>query len=216
MSSNLDYQPEYRRNLPHIQPEGATLFVTMRLAGSLPEEAVQRLRDERDARRRSIEQMTAPLVVKQGFLYDEEKRFFGHYDGLLDQAADGPVWLGDVRVIALVGEAIHYYDGRQYDLTAFCVMPNHAHLIFTPLPRTEHDYYALARIMQGLKGYTAREANRILGRKGAFWQHESYDHYARNAAELMRIVGYVLQNPVRAGLATSWEEWPGTYWKATA
>ena len=216
MPNNLDYQPEYRRNLPHIQPEGATLFITARLAGSLPPEAIQRLRDEQTQRVRAIEEMTAPDEGKRQHLYDEDKRYFGRYDALLDQAADGPTWLGDPRVAALVCEAIHYRDDRMYVLGAYCVMPNHIHLVATPLERADGAYHALSKNMHGLKGYTAREANLILGREGAFWQHENYDHYARDGRETERIIAYVLNNPVKAGLAASWEEWPWSYWRRLA
>jgi len=65
--------------------------------------------------------------------------------------------------------------------------------------------------MSSLKGPTAREANLVLGRSGAFWQHENYDHVVRDEAELNRIVAYVLDNPVRAGLAQSCEEWKWSY-----
>lgn len=213
MSNNFEYQPEYRRNLPHIQPEGAIFFVTTRLAGSLPLEAIERLQEQYRLNRRAVEQMTAPPELKQALLYDEEKRYFGRFDSLLDGATAGPVWLSDPRVAALSGEAIRHLDGRAYDLLAYCLMPNHVHLVFTPRPRADGRYYALAWIMQRLKGSTAYRANKVLGRQGAFWQHESYDHYIRNGRELERVIAYVLNNPVKAGLAASWDEWPWTYWK---
>ena len=71
--------------------------------------------------------------------------------------------------------------------------------------------YPLKRIMQSLKRYTARQANKVLERKGAFWQAESYDHVVRDADELVRIVQYVINNPVKAGLVSYWEAWPWTY-----
>jgi REP element-mobilizing transposase RayT len=92
-------------------------------------------------------------------------------------------------------------------------MPNHAHLIFTPLPRKEGDYVALARIMHGVKGYSGWKANDILGLREPFWQHESYDHYIRDQNEFARIIKYVLENPVKAGLVDSWEKWPWNYLK---
>lgn len=65
--------------------------------------------------------------------------------------------------------------------------------------------------MQHLKGNTARRASQLLGRTGHFWQRESYDHYARDGRELERIVVYVLDNPVKAGLAASREGWRWGY-----
>jgi REP element-mobilizing transposase RayT len=67
----------------------------------------------------------------------------------------------------------------------------------------------LWRITKATKGFTAHEANRILGRTGhPFWQHESFDRWVRDRRELERIVRYVEENPVRAGLVRSAEEWP--------
>lgn len=65
--------------------------------------------------------------------------------------------------------------------------------------------------MQSLKGYTARKANCLLGRSGTFWQHESYDHVVRDPSEWRRIVNYVLNNPVKAGLVDTWEKWQWSY-----
>ena len=67
--------------------------------------------------------------------------------------------------------------------------------------------------MQSLKRHTARQANRILGREGAFWQDESYDRVIRDNEEHARIINYVLENPVKAGLVSKWEEWQWTYCK---
>ena len=45
--SHFDYKPFYRRNLPHIQPPGATFFVTFHLAGSLPRTVLQQWKTEK-------------------------------------------------------------------------------------------------------------------------------------------------------------------------
>ena len=93
-----------------------------------------------------------------------------------------------------------------YELSAWVVMPNHVHLLILPL-------VALPKITHWIKGRTAREANLLLGRAGEpFWQHESYDHWARNERELQRIVAYIEDNPVSAGLAATPEDWP---WSST-
>jgi putative transposase len=65
----------------------------------------------------------------------------------------------------------------------------------------------LAAIMHSLKSYTANRANVLLGREGAFWQDESYDHWVRDIDELERIVNYIRGNPVRAGLCESPQAW---------
>lgn len=88
MTSHFDFQPEYRRNLPHIQPEGATFFITARLAGSLPWAVIERLQEERRLRRQAIERMDCPQAEKWAMLYEEDRRYFGRYDRLLDGATD--------------------------------------------------------------------------------------------------------------------------------
>jgi REP element-mobilizing transposase RayT len=65
--------------------------------------------------------------------------------------------------------------------------------------------------MQLLKAKSAAFCNRFLNRRGAFWQHESYDHVVRNEKEFTRIVAYIANNPVKAGLIEDWQAWPYTY-----
>jgi REP element-mobilizing transposase RayT len=67
--------------------------------------------------------------------------------------------------------------------------------------------------MQSLKGYTAHEANKVLNRTGTFWEAESYDHEIRDGEEFGRVIRYVINNPVKAGLVQHWSEWKWTYWK---
>jgi type I restriction enzyme R subunit/putative DNA methylase len=89
----------------------------------------------------------------------------------------------------------------QYDLAAYVIMSNHVHLLLLPK-------IAPSRLLQSLKGAAAREANRILGRTGeTFWQAESYDHWVRDEAEWKRIVAYIEQNPVKAGLVQNAEDY---------
>jgi putative DNA methylase len=127
---------------------------------------------------------------------------------------------------------LFHHDGKLYMLLSFVVMPNHVHVLLRPLQegmdplvgdQTEDtaqaqdqeqagkpapQYVPLRRITQSLKGYTAREANRLLQRTGlTFWQDESYDHWARDESEIERIALYIESDPVRAGLTASPEQW---------
>ena len=68
--------------------------------------------------------------------------------------------------------------------------------------------------MESLKRYTALECNKLLNRKGAFWQHENYDPVVRNQEELIKIVHYILNNPVEAGLCTNSDIWKWNYFNA--
>jgi putative transposase len=202
-----EYRPFYRRQLPHWQPPGATLFVTFRLAGSLPQSVIEELQvmdRQREAALRRIEDD----AERRGQMDLESRRAFGRWDTALDLAQSGRRWLAVPGVAQVVVEALHYRHGQVYDLAAFCIMPNHVHVVCTPLPRQDGTCYPLHSILQSLKRHTARQANRILGRQGAFWQSESYDHVVRDEAELERIVEYVINNPVKAGLIDDGLSWP--------
>ncbi|MGH2543445.1 MAG: REP-associated tyrosine transposase [Ardenticatenaceae bacterium] len=210
MSEQLRYTPFYRRNLPHVQPPGATFFVTTRLVGTVPVEAAERLatvRQETYARVSCLPDADQRAIQK----YRAQRRWFGQWDSLLDQAVYGPTWLADPRIARLVSDSLHFLHGRRYELEALCIMPNHLHLLMTPLQKEDGSYQALTAIMHSLKSYTANQANRLLSRKGAFWQHESYDHFVRDSKEQERILAYILNNPVKAGLVEAWQEWEWTY-----
>ncbi len=207
--SNLTPELIYRRNLPHIQPPGATFFITFRLAGSLPATVIASLCAEAERARLELERAPdSPERAQRWYL--AERRFFGQWDAALDHG-EGPDWLSDPAVAKLVADNMHYFAGKRYELLAYCIMSNHVHVVFTPLLKTAETCFPLAQIMHTMKGYTALQANRLLGRTGAFWQHESYDHYVRDSAELERIIAYVTNNPVKAGLVADWQDWPWTY-----
>ena len=203
----LGYKSFYRRNLPHVQPLNAALFLTFRLAGSLPSEVLWRMADER----RLLEEALKKDSVESSSRFRElARRHFAMLESWLDKATIGPTWLADARVAGIVAEALHHRDGKKYRLDAYSIMPNHVHSVFAPLERNNKPE-SLSSIRHSLKRYTAKRANHLLSRSGAFWEHESFDHYIRNRAEWKRITKYVLQNPVKAKLVRTGEEWPWNY-----
>lgn len=175
----------YQRDLPHWHPEGKVLFLTWRLDGSLPV-GFRPLPDEKNA-----------------------GKAFLHMDRELDKGLSGPVWLRNPCIAKCVVDALVYGERELglYDLLAFVVMSNHVHVLLRPR-------VTVSKITRAIKGFTARQANKILGRSGkAFWKDESYDHWVRDNDELRRIVAYIERNPVTAGLVRSVEEWP---WSSAA
>ena len=112
----------------------------------------------------------------------------------------GPLFLRDPAVAEMVMDAILHRDLRVFQLHASVVMPNHVHLLMTPLE-------AVSKVMQSLKRFTARQANLRLGRTGQpFWQDETYDRLVRNETEFERITHYMEWNPVTAGLVEAPED----------
>jgi putative transposase len=114
-------------------------------------------------------------------------------------------------------EEFHKEAARQYDLYAYSIMPNNVHLLFQslvekfPPSNMPSAISPVAEIMRLLKGRTARYCNLALNRTGKFWHHEYYDHYVSNEKEMERIILYILNNPVKAGLAKEWKDWKFTY-----
>ena len=380
--SHFDYKPYYRRNLPHIQPPGATFFVTFHLAGSLPQRILKQWKAEKSLllKLKNDSSFVASAQVASGQKRKHrewKQQWFQKFEKTLDNAQNGPLWLKDKRVAKEVAESLHYRDGKVYRLDAYCIMANHVHIVFAPLPIEPSGtntidsrdntgqtnslcyntlsstvdsrdntgqtnslcyntlsstvgsrdntgqtnslcyntlsstvgsrdntgqtnslcyntlsstvgsrdntgqtnslcyntlsstvgsrdntgqtnslcyntlsstvgsrdntgqtnslcyntlsstidsrdntgqtnslcYNTLSSIMQSLKGYTAWKANRLLERNGAFWHHESYDHAVRNTSEWQRIITYVLNNPVKAGLVDEWEKWRWSYYR---
>ncbi len=208
----------YRRKLPHWLPPEATFFITFRLANSLPQSVLQELLAERDRERKQIEAQFSGVRRKEA-ICRLEKKYFGHFDAWLDRCLEpSPRWLAEPRVARIVSNYLHKLDGERYHLLAYCIMPNHVHLLIDTRGfdfRPEHSgattSYPITDTLKQIKGTTARYCNQALGRRGTFWQSESYDHVVRDTSELKRTIWYVLENPVKAGLVARWQDWKWTY-----
>jgi putative transposase len=124
-------------------------------------------------------------------------------DQYVDGATSGPLFLKQEAIAELVIASL--FKGTelgQYHLGAFAVMANHVHVLLLPV-------IAPSVLLKSLKGFTARGPNLILARTGEpFWQRESYDHWVRDEREWERICAYIEENPVKAGMAGSAEEYP--------
>src|SRR5260370_6105922 len=114
---------ESRRCLPNWIPDEKFVFVTWRLAGTIPESARQKRIEQARAERLEavpVGRTVLPSAQSAGTLFAEQDRE-------LDRATCGPLWLKDVRVAQMVVEALHYCAVQRefYNLHAFVVMPNH-------------------------------------------------------------------------------------------
>jgi len=166
---------------------GQPQFITFRLTGSLP--LGRRFPDSN-------------LTSGEAFVAN---------DCLLDAARSGPTFLRQDAISELVEASILYgVEARHYDLHAWVIMPNHVHLLLTP--RID-----MSQLLCSVKAVTAKRANLLLQRSGeAFWQDESYDHLVRNGEEFRRIKRYIENNPVRALLARTPQDyrWSSAFGRA--
>jgi Rad3-related DNA helicase/REP element-mobilizing transposase RayT len=183
--------------LPHWTKESAIFSVTFRLADSLPQSVLEDWRSERDEIIKRAEQMRRPLSESEcrrlDYLFSEKvDRYldFGH----------GSCVLGEPEIAKIVVGALRHFDGQRYGLLAWCVMPNHVHVVLQPLPG-----HSLEKILHSWKSFTAHEVKKFLEQdeETAFWQPEYYDHLIRDEADLEHSIHYVWTNPEKAGL----KEW---------
>jgi REP element-mobilizing transposase RayT len=192
----------YRRNYPHWHVRGGVYFVTFRTYGSVPKEVIERVRNR---------EFDLPSELPDKTKHHEPyvSTYYLNLISQLDDLDGGPHWLRQPEIVKVVKEALHYRDGREFRLYAYTIMSNHVHVLFKQL--TNQYEQPIPRIMQSLKWYTAREANKILDRKGHFWKAEYYDHLVRNRTSFLNIARYIAENPVKAYLAKKWVDWPHTW-----
>ena len=185
-----------RGRLPHWETDDGVYSVNFRLVDSLPQGLLAQLEAERQT-------ALAALARRQPEPTDADRRrikqlFNERVDAYLD-AGTGACYLARRDVGELTASAVRHFDGERYRLYAWCVMPNHVHAVFRLLGA-----WKLESTLHSWKSFTAKQANRLLGRRGAFWAREYYDHLVRDEEEFRRIVAYVAENPAKAGL----RDWP--------
>jgi REP element-mobilizing transposase RayT len=166
-----------RGYLPHFDAPNLVQHIVFRLADSLPAQIAKDIASER----REDRVLAIDAALDRGY---------GRRD------------LARSSVATLVQTALLTFNGERYELIAWCVMPNHVHVLLAIKPG-----FTLDRIVHSWKSYTAKEANRVQGRSGAFWASEYFDRFMRNDQHLARTAAYIEGNPVKAGLCESVADW---------
>ena len=174
-----------RGYIPHFDAQGVTQHLNFRLWDSLPQEVLARWEEE-----------LRHLPAKE---FELARRI--RIEAYLDQGY-GCCYLCEPTIAALLENALLHFDGERYFLHAWCIMPNHVHVLFTPATG-----YDLSKIEHSWKSYTATQANRLLQRTGSFWQRDPFDRYIRNERHFENAVAYIENNPVKAGLCAQPQDW---------
>jgi len=86
-----------------------------------------------------------------------------------------------------------HYRGTGYQLHAFFIMPDHLHLLITPIESVE-------KSIQLIKGGFSFRAKRELGWSGEIWQSGFTDHRVRDEEDWSRHLDYIRANPFEARL----------------
>ncbi|MCF6228701.1 MAG: alanine--tRNA ligase-related protein, partial [Planctomycetes bacterium] len=178
--------------LPHWETANATYFVTFRLADSLPKESRDKIIQEREEIYATANQMGRELTDSE---YDRLLKLHTEkIDGWLAKGY-GQCYFNDDRCAEIVANAFEHFNGDRYVLSAWCVMPNHVHVVFKPTSGN-----SLSDVIQSWKSFSAKACNKVLGRTGEFWMPESFDRVIRDRTEYKNFVKYTVENPQQAGL----------------
>ncbi|MGC1449942.1 MAG: transposase [Candidatus Sulfotelmatobacter sp.] len=124
-------------------------------------------------------------------------------------------WILPTPARSIVLECCLHDNRKKFDLRVAVVMPDPVHLVFAPIiDFGVMEVWSLAKIMDAIKGASAHEINKALGRKERVWQAESFDHVLRSSESLDAKIEYLLDNPDRRGLAREWRDYPWLWKKA--
>jgi len=170
--------PKWRGNLPHLYKEGCTYFVTF----SLIDAVAGHIR-----RKRRLETDNEPETVAKE---------------LDPNPSIGCCLLKDPKAASIAEDSLLHFQGQRYALSAWCVMPNHVHVVVTPFSGI-----SLPEILHSWKSFSAHEINKALAREGRVWEEEAFDHLVRNERAFSKFVDYTENNPVTAGLCERPEDW---------
>ena len=193
-----------RRYLPHWFQPNVAVFLTFRTADSLPREVIQRWETEQ---REWLVQNGWPCgdndplpkwdrlpdSIKNTFRKHRESRWNWHLDSCHGQCLLRRRDLADIMI-----DSLRHFDQDRYDLDSAVVMPNHVHvLVQFRLPTT------CRKQSESWLHFTARQINLKIGRTGAFWQSEPFDHLVRSADQFEYLQRYIAENGPKGGLAES-------------
>ncbi|MCB5278305.1 MAG: transposase [Candidatus Cloacimonetes bacterium] len=193
---------------PHYQFPDSIIFLTWRLAFTLPKH-VLKLFSELSATPHSNENEWTKAQLERNNAYMFQK--FLDYDAELASLEQPGFSLSEPEISKIMRAAFHFYSGKRYELHAFCVMPNHVHLLLRAVKKSRDEYHRIADIVKSLKSYTALKINKHLGQEGQIWDHFYFDRVVRDQRSYENVVQYILLNPVKAKFVEKKEDWSNSY-----
>ena len=192
--STMPHKGTYSRGyLPHRDYPGALQAITFRLADSVPAKVIASWRSELSALLESADTKTADQAIRE--LHHRISRY--------EDTGHGACHLRNPEVAAILQNKLISSHLERYQLLAWCIMPNHVHVMIR-----EIENHPLGIVVQGWKGGSAIEINRMLGRSGRLWNPDFHDRFIRDESHFYRCLSYIHQNPVKAGLCKAPEDWP--------
>lgn len=189
---------ESARNLPHRDQACALTFVTFRMADSMPKQVVAGWHNEIEhwfeknglagkSVKEVLDAVDIDSSVKQKLRKFKHSRWHGHFDD-----CHGDCLLRKPELAVEVSKSILHFNDERYDVERFIVMPNHVHVLIQM--RRGFD---LRKQFREIQRYSARQINKLVGRKGELWQGEPFDHIVRSDRQFSYLQNYIQDNPVK-------------------
>lgn len=166
-----------RGYIPHFDANTLLQHVVFRTHGSLPKSVFEQIQTTQSDTKRAL------------------------IDSALDQSLSGYVF-EKPEFADIMQDSLRYFEGKRYDLQAWCVMPNHIHAVVIVYPDA-----LLGKVVQSWKQATALRINSILAKNGPVFAPDYFDRYVRDLPQAERLIHYVEANPVKAGLCAQAQDW---------
>jgi putative transposase len=153
-------------------------FVTFRLAGSIPKNKINDLKNEYSLRIEECKKIKSDHK-KNLEIFNLRKNYLVALDYLLHKIEIGPHYIKQPKIIKIVETELKRFDNEYYDLICYAIMSNHVHILIDTQQQLNDqysedqldiNYVPLETIMKRIKGPTAVYANRELERSGQFWE----------------------------------------------
>lgn len=176
---------KHRNLLPHWQQAQVACFVTFRLGDSIPSDLLSQWRKDRDA---------WLLEHPKPWSSETEKSYHLKFSSRIDRWMDeghGSCVLAD----SFNAETLRMKDGADYQLHSWVIMPNHVHVLFSPM-----NGRVVPKIMSGWKRFSATRIHKAAGTTGGLWQKDSFDRLIRDWDHFLNVTRYIRRNPGKAGL----------------
>ena len=168
--------------LPHWLQENKCVFITFRLADSLPQSKINELLDMKN---KMLNNGTDDDTTRQHYNAEIVMKMEQWID-----AGHGSCLLNRPEIRNIVADSIHFYDGKDYVLHSFIIMPNHVHILLSPLGNIN----VLDNIGK-IKRFTSTQINKTINREGKIWQKGVFDRIVRDSLEFERYWNYIVENP---------------------
>ena len=217
-----------RKYLPHIENQRYQM-ITYRLYDSVPREVIEQWKREVGGGVRAASPLNNEYVANgvqasslpntkyaaigtQASSLPNQRAGSPHSNSkereklvMIDKYEDsgvGQCFMRDDRVAQIVKDTLFYYDGKKYKIIAWCIMPNHVHILIEVF-----NGFSLSEIIHSWKSFSANQINKLLNRAGQVWMMEYFDRYIRDYEHFDKVVNYIHNNPVKAGIVKSPSEY---------